>query len=582
MKIFLRLGKFLTASALFFGVLVAFGDSKHVLQIFRQGELIQEYPIDEVYTVKVREADENEDLPGVIQPVEPDLSVMEAMIDLIYMNIWSTGNFESYVGDPQVSVFQRGLFNLEELPSDETFWMWDDSNGVYDLNFGFATGSSDVEVNTYSRMMHVVTLCNMFINTDFHLDNITDEADRHRYVNLHEEFLREAKILRCAMYFYLINEFGNVPYADEYLTYGELPRQLSSDFSEGRRYLTEQTVNTLEELVDWYKANEPSNKPVYGHVGLDVAEALLVKFYLNYEVFTGYPEWKKCFDHAQSVISRLATGGFRGSGLANDYFQCFSPSNRTDAANEIIWRIATLDKENNPIISYANGSFMMWAYIGDNFDGEYNTSQAGWKCMAARRQLVDVFEWDADYYDSLDRRTAWWKSAKHGFSIDNEVIQGPEWGYNGFLPIKYTNWAFNDDGSIDYQRSPDGEAWFNPIDYAIIRLAEIYLSAAEAAFHGAGSIDLALQYVNLIRQRAGMPALASLTLEDICNERQRELYTECNRRTDLIRYGKWLSGYNWNWKAGLKNGGDFPSRFIVYPLPLNEIILGGYTQNPGY
>ena len=121
-------------------------------------------------------------------------------------------------------------------------------------------------------------------------------------------------------------------------------------------------------------------------------------------------------------------------------------------------------------------------------------------------------------------------------------------------------------------------------DYVVIRLAEIYLSAAEAILHGAGSTADALRYVNLIRGRAGLAAwtAADLTLETLQDERCRELYTENCRRTDLIRYGKWLSGYTWNWKGGVAEGANLPDRCLLYPLPASIVTLAGYTQNTGY
>ena len=116
----------------------------------------------------------------------------------------------------------------------------------------------------------------------------------------------------------------------------------------------------------------------------------------------------------------------------------------------------------------------------------------------------------------------------------------------------------------------------------MIRLAEIYLSAAEAILNGAGDQATALQYVNYVRERAGMPAYDYITLQELQNERARELYTECTRRSDLIRYGKWISGYTWNWKGNVAGGTDFASNFTVYPLPSSVCARNGYEQNPGY
>ena len=79
-----------------------------------------------------------------------------------------------------------------------------------------------------------------------------------------------------------------------------------------------------------------------------------------------------------------------------------------------------------------------------------------------------------------------------------------------------------------------------------------------------------------------MPAYSNINLTELRRERQRELYTECTRRTDLVRYGQWISGYNWNWKYHAPEGTDFPARLAVYPIPAVVIKDNGYTQNPGW
>ena len=530
-----------------------------------------------------------DDITSGVFPEDPEAYMRQVIAD-VYLNVSTFGpNGNNILGsmDGGMSTFQRAVFNLEEVPTDEANWQPTADAIPHALTYGEAGAGETFILGSYQRMMVTSSLCNQFIQTDFQLK--TPEQER-----LREEFVRQAKILRSAMYFYLISEFGNVPYNDENVMIGDVAPQLSTDFATGRRMVTENVVNTLEEIVDWYKTNDPNNTPPYGYVGLDVAESLLVKFYLNYEVFTGTAAWDKCLQHAQSVISRRGRGGFNGSGLTMNYAQNFSYNNRQAAENEIIWRIpqisSKLDDDNKGIQSWANGGFMINGFIGDTtadspfqcHQADYNSAN-GWKCMSARRQFVEVFDWDDEYYYSMDLRTWWWKTAADGFSIDNDDLTQPAWGTNGFLPVKFTNWWILEDGSVDYAQSP---AAVDPlgIDYGMIRLAEIYLSAAEAILHGAGDKSTALQYVNYVRERAGMMpyALNDLNLGELRNERQRELYTECTRRTDLIRYGLWISGYTWNWKNHVKDGRDFQPYQVVYPLPATVVTINGYVQNPGY
>ena len=61
-----------------------------------------------------------------------------------------------------------------------------------------------------------------------------------------------------------------------------------------------------------------------------------------------------------------------------------------------------------------------------------------------------------------------------------------------------------------------------------------------------------------------------------------KLYNEGCRRTDLIRWNMWLSGYNWSWKNGVPQGADYGPEMRWFPIPSQMINQGGYKQNPGY
>jgi hypothetical protein len=121
------------------------------------------------------------------------------------------------------------------------------------------------------------------------------------------------------------------------------------------------------------------------------------------------------------------------------------------------------------------------------------------------------------------------------------------------------------------------------------RLAEQYLIYIEAVARGGsgGDAATALSYFNLLRTRAYGNAngnVMSYSLTDILNERQKELYWECFRRTDLIRYGMFTGGaYNWPWKGGVPAGAAVDDHLSLLPLPATELNSNpGLVQNPGY
>ena len=83
--------------------------------------------------------------------------------------------------------------------------------------------------------------------------------------------------------------------------------------------------------------------------------------------------------------------------------------------------------------------------------------------------------------------------------------------------------------------------------------------------------------------RAGIPAVSALSLDEILDERGRELYQECWRRSDLIRFGKFTSGYNWQWKGEVKEGKDVEAYRTLFPIPDSDRLSNtSLEQNPGY
>jgi hypothetical protein len=90
-----------------------------------------------------------------------------------------------------------------------------------------------------------------------------------------------------------------------------------------------------------------------------------------------------------------------------------------------------------------------------------------------------------------------------------------------------------------------------------------------------------------VRTRSGSPALTTVATADILDERGRELYWEGHRRTDLIRFGKYATGYNWALKGGAQfpNGTDVPTYRTLFPLPNTDIVANPNLQgrqNSGY
>jgi hypothetical protein len=89
--------------------------------------------------------------------------------------------------------------------------------------------------------------------------------------------------------------------------------------------------------------------------------------------------------------------------------------------------------------------------------------------------------------------------------------------------------------------------------------------------------------MGMLANRAGVSAPSEITEDFLMAERARELMWEGHRRTDLIRFNKWISGYNWTYKGGNFGGQDLPGHFNVFPVPSTELSTNlDLDQNPGY
>jgi len=133
----------------------------------------------------------------------------------------------------------------------------------------------------------------------------------------------------------------------------------------------------------------------------------------------------------------------------------------------------------------------------------------------------------------------------------------------GIRPMKY---AF--DYAVTGQRNND---------WVVFRYADVLLMQAEAILRGGtGTATEALGLVNTIRTNRGVNNLTALTLDNLLDERARELYWEGWRRQDLIRFGKFLLA--WQEKAA-----DADPKTLVYPIPSQQIAVNpNLKQNTGY
>ncbi|TVP44406.1 MAG: RagB/SusD family nutrient uptake outer membrane protein [Mongoliibacter sp.] len=157
---------------------------------------------------------------------------------------------------------------------------------------------------------------------------------------------------------------------------------------------------------------------------------------------------------------------------------------------------------------------------------------------------------------------------------DENDIRGTMFGFDPvqgvFFPTKYQK-----PGNID--------------NFHIIRIAEMYLNRAEAYAHSSGTLTLAVDDLNKIKERAGVapysgPVTQEALLLEIEKERKFELAFEGHSFFDLVRTGRALTVLG---SVERKNSSapvslDQPWKQIL-PIPRDELLSNpNMVQNPNY
>lgn len=355
---------------------------------------------------------------------------------------------------------------------------------------------------------------------------------------------------------------------------------------------------------------------------------LLAKLHLNAAVyrnvygasFTFKPEdLDKVIEYTGKIIS---AGQYA---LSPDYWAIFNDNNNSN--KELIFAVDQRpDLNGHNRLSYfslSGDQFPLPAYTGANGTDGPGITPDYYKTWVDAYSPLDPAEADPRFYKKnvfIDSATQQACYDAASYRIDRGILRGQQYGlirtagvfekcvdgkfkvgklFNNTrnrptVPVIHTeNINFTPAGS-DYatgfrvlkyefsQTSVSGRN-FGAVDIPIVRLADVYLMRAEAKMRK-GDAAGALTDVNTVRtaRTTGSltaPALPSITLDLIFRERGFELYWELQRRTDMIRFGK----FEGSWTE--KTGSDKNKR--VFPIPQTAIDgasnLPGYlTQNQGY
>jgi SusD family. len=442
--------------------------------------------------------------------------------------------------DGGASQYIRGLYHHSELTTDESVCGWNDQT-IKNFHYMNWTTDDSFIYAFYSRIFMQVSAANEFIR-EAQASNVA--------FNSKDELIAEARVLRAIAYFHAIDNFGNVPFADETSVVGQFPDQIS------RAALFEWLEKELTDLINNSALAAPRGNG-YARADKGVAKFLLAKLYLNAQVYTGTAMYDKC----AQVLSSLMGDGYKlhtsSAGDFTPYQELFLADNNR-CTDEIIFAV---EQDGVNTTSYGATNYLIFASTGGEMDPAALGISSGWGGLRTTPEFYDKFS-------SSDARNLFYTATQQK-SIDDigEFT-------NGYAFMKFRN--------IKSDGNPGQELGFVDTDFPMMRYADVLLMAAECAARGVSGID-GLGAFNQVRQRAGLATVNGLNLDEILDERGRELYQECWRRSDLIRFGKFTSGYNWQWKGGVKDGTDVDSYRTLFPIPDSDRLANNkLSQNQGY
>ena len=491
------------------------------------------YPYAEGRTkLKVKMNGVEKQVPVTITPMEgikdPDYG-QDSLFTNIFNRMIQTGNCRPAgcsdlpdVYDEGHASFIRALSYMNDISSDQIYWVWNDM-GVGDLRHNNFKPDNVVMNTMFQRLYYNIYLCNSFLS-----HATPDDAVR----------AAEVRFVRAYLYYQLMDLFANVPIVTnnaDFFTAPQATRAQVYDFVEAELLAAEQGM--LATKSDYYRLDKVA------------AWLLLSRLYLNSEVYAGKQEFSKSAEYAYKVLQSSYS-------LCPNYPYLFMGDNNTNGAqNEIIWAL----REEGTMHSCYGGSLYLVAAFAD---GRTNVGiNNSWTCINTLAKLTALF--------------------KNATDEDRYMFMTSEWSVNptGRTILKWTGLYSNGQAGTD-PSWPDTDIPLFRMAEAYLNYAEAVLRGGSVQ----GGLT-AKQAVNAVRERAHAASFESVTLDNILDERGREFYTEGMRRPDLVRFNKYggETGYTWKYKGGSESGVNFPAHMNIYPIPTEMLKRNpNLVQNEGY
>lgn len=513
---------------------------------------------------------------------------------------------------------------LNELPADQLItptrdgW-WDDSGKWRRLHYHEWDVEDGGDAQTeWNGCFQGIMQCNYVIEDLSKLSAERFGFSQAEFDNLSSQ----CRVLRAWFYLRLLDAFRNVPLA---VSYSDV--SLNTESQVEPKVIYDFIESELKECIPLLVSKDVlgSNANVQGQWTKAAAASLLVRLYLNSEVYIGEPKYTECAQVAQDILD----GKYGQYEVADRWDAAFDWNNET--CDEVIFGFP------------ASAGYTYWQYQGDTYwwttpararyylndskskAGDHNTKYAASPSYAPNGTLynyelgmpIQKFrKYANDVRLKLYRNLG--NSKREGMFFfgyleyrdengNTKRVKAPEVDYElyirdavgkfqGLAPDRWltagsstlrdgdhnSGWHF-----AKYPFYSDDDPGQMESDYTEIRLPEIIYSLAECKLR-AGKKEEAAELLNSVRRR-NYPAdelqqvlyapegNATLNMNEMLDEWGREFFAESRRRIDLIRFGKFCTGTWWDKQP------DADDHTKIFPI-MRPILNSNHNlvQNPGY
>lgn len=359
-----------------------------------------------------------------------------------------------------------------------------------------------------------------------------------------DQYAAEAKVLRALAHFDLVRIYGK-PYTEDQGASLGVPLVtgvLESNAKPARSTVAEVYTQVVKDLTEAISSNALATETEPGYVSVWGAKAILSRVYLN------MGDYANALSVAEDIIKNRKKSG-AALWTRDQYFKAWDAS--TPNESEFLFRLNVAGSTDS-----------------NDLNGIGNLQQReGYKEMVATKKFVDMLTSDPE-----DVRNDMFLPAK----AEKEVA------------VYGTNKVF-----LNKLRGQGGNLR-NVTIVPIIRLSEVYLTAAECAFRNNDKTK-AVEYLNdLVKNRttteASLATVDNITLERILIERRKELIGEGQRYFDALRNNETITRYTseadkgWH-KTLSKEAQSFNRDYFkaIAAIPQAEINANpNIKQNTGY